>query len=63
MSASVFHLAVWRELQRTLTELAAVGALDLEAVLIDDRDLAADCRRWRRVRERRVKALGSRLVA
>ena len=33
MSASVFHLAVWRELQRTLTELAAVGALDLEAVV------------------------------
>lgn len=60
---NVYQLAVWRELQRTLTELAAVGELDLEAVLIGDRDLAADCRRWRYGRERTVRALGARLVA
>ena len=60
---AVYRLDVWRDLRRTLEELAEVGALDVEAELVCDRELAADCRRWRASREARVRELALRLVA
>ena len=61
----VYHLAVWRELQRNLGELAEVGAFELALAggWHDDTGLAVDCRRWRRQREDKVRELGPRLVA
>jgi hypothetical protein len=62
---TVYRLDVWRELRATLTELAEVGALELELACghRDDTGLAVDCRRWRRLREARVRRLGARLTA
>lgn len=62
---NVYHLNVWRELKATLTELGEVGQLELELASghRDDTGLAADCRRWRRMREARIRALSSRLTA
>ena len=63
--AVVYHLAVWRELRETLAELAEVGRLELElaAGMPDETGLAVDCRRWRLMREARVRELATRLVA
>lgn len=61
----LYRLDVWRELRATLGELAEVAELELElaAGLPDDTGLAVDCRRWRRVRETKVRELAPRLVA
>ena len=61
----LYRLDVWRELRATRGELAEVAELELElaAGLPDDTGLAVDCRRWRRVRETKVRQLGPRLVA
>ena len=59
---AVYRLDVWRDLRRTLEELAEVAELDVEAELVADRELAADCQRWRAVREARARELSARLV-
>lgn len=62
---AVYRLDVWRELRVNLAELGEVAELELElaAGMPDDTGLAVDCRRWRRVREDKVRELGPRLVA